>query len=249
VGGGAQVPGDALNLSMYGRIRDEGHARSHVMDCATELMDGSRLTGSPNLKKAIAWARERLTQMGLSRVLAESWGEFGVCWEQRNVWARMIAPDNATFIAHAAPWSPDTGGAVAADVVSVGGLDDENNFGRYRGKLRDKIVLLARAPGRPDVVPFDKPLFTRLSDEQLAAYVHAPAGVDTDPRVQEEMWAQIARIEQVERFLPTEGVRAVIVPSWNRPNGGISGGTLMADGNAALSPSRIGRTISCRFLS
>lgn len=51
---------------MYARIRDEGQTRSKVMDYATKLIDGvgARLTGSPNLKKAIDWARQRLAQRG-----------------------------------------------------------------------------------------------------------------------------------------------------------------------------------------
>ena len=109
VSGVHQAPAEAAQAA-YTRIRDEGVSRSKVMDYATELIDGigPRLTGSPNLKKAIDWARERLTQMGLSQVRAESWGEFGVGWEQRNVWVRMVAPDTAVFIAQAAPWSPPT---------------------------------------------------------------------------------------------------------------------------------------------
>ena len=48
------------------------------------------------------------------------------------------------------------------------------------------------------------------------------------------MFAQIAHGERIGRFLADEGVRAVIVPSGNRPSGGISGGTLMVDGNASF---------------
>src|SRR5437867_13170872 len=48
------------------------------------------------------------------------------------------------------------------------------------------------------------------------------------------MFAQIAHGERIGRFLAAEGVRAVIVPSGNRPNGGISGGTVMVDCNAAF---------------
>jgi hypothetical protein len=81
-----QAPAPAAQ-AVHGRIRDEGLSRSRVMDFATELIDGigARLTGSPNLKKAIDWARGQLTQMGLSQVRTESWGEFGAGWEQRNV--------------------------------------------------------------------------------------------------------------------------------------------------------------------
>jgi carboxypeptidase Q len=235
-------PSDAPDLRVYARIRDEGQNRSRVMDYATELIDGigPRLTGSPNLKKATAWAQERLTQMGLSSVRAESWGEFGVGWEQRNVWARMIAPDTATLIAYAAPWSPATPGAISADIVNVGGLEDAAAVARFSGKLRGKFVLLARAPGPPDVKPFDKPLFTRLTNDELTAYAaprpeaaDAPANPGAADAT-EQMWARVERYEAMGRALAAEGVLAIVVPSGNRPNGGISGGTLLVDGNAAL---------------
>jgi carboxypeptidase Q len=232
-----QTPAEAAQAA-YARIRDEGLSRSRVMDYATELIDGigARLTGSPNLKKAIDWARTQLTQMGLSQVRTESWGEFGLGWEQRNVWVRMVAPENAVFIAQAAPWSPATPGPVMADVRAVGGLPDEQAFASHRGTLRDRIVLLARAPGPPDVVPLDKPLFSRFDDAELSAYARVPESTDTDEssEVRERTFVRFAHGERIGSFLAAEGVRAVIVPSGNRPSGGISGGTLMVDGNAAF---------------
>jgi hypothetical protein len=148
----------------------------------------------------------------------------------------MVAPDTAVFIAQAAPWSPATPGPVTADVRAVGGLPDEQSFAAHRGMLRDRIVLLGRAPGPPDVVPFDRPLFRRFDDTELAAYARAPVSADADaaPDVREREFARVAHAERIGRFLAAEGVRAVIVPSGNRPSGGISGGTLMVDGNAAF---------------
>jgi carboxypeptidase Q len=239
ISGVEQTPAAAArDQAAYGRIRDEGLSRSKVMDYATQLIDGigPRLTGSPNLKRAIDWAREQLTQMGLSQVRAESWGEFGVGWEQRNVWVRMVAPDTAVFIAQADPWSPATPGPVTGDVRFVGGLADEEAFAGLRGTLRDRIVLLARAPGPPDVGPIDKPLFSRFDEAKLAALARAPVGAVSDEaaEIRERTFAQVAHGERIGRFLAAEGVRAVIVPSGNRPSGGISGGTLIVDGNAAF---------------
>jgi hypothetical protein len=70
-----QTLSDAPDLVMYARIRDEGNTRSHVMNYASELMDGigPRLTGSPNLETAIAWAMNRLAAAGSSNVRKESW--------------------------------------------------------------------------------------------------------------------------------------------------------------------------------
>ena len=155
-----QVPSDAPDLVMYGRIRDEGNTHSRIMDYASELMDGigPRLTGSPNLEKAMVWAMDRLAAAGSANVTKDSWGEFGLGWRQRNVWVRLAEPYPANFVATAAPWSPATPGPILADVVSVHGFFDDQGFAPLRGRLRGKIVLLGRAPGPPDAPPIDKPL-------------------------------------------------------------------------------------------
>ena len=232
----AQVQADAPDVAMYARIREEAQARSRVMDFATELIDGigARLTGSPNLEKALDWATTRLTEMGLSDVRRESWGEFGVGWHQRNVWARMVTPDTATIIAYAAPWSPPTRGPVTAEVIAVRQLSSEQALDKYRGTLRGRIVMLGRAPSPPDVLPFDKPLFKRLTDAELIQEERAPAPPARDPRDAEEQFGRLSFAEQLGRFFAAEGVRAVLVPSGNRPDGGISGGTVVVDGNASF---------------
>src|SRR5262245_51062649 len=114
-GAAAQPSDDAPDLAVYGRIRDEGSARSRVMQYASELTDeiGPRLTGSPNLERATEWAIRRLRDAGASNVVRESWGEFGMGWRQRNVWVRLIEPTPANFVAAAAPWSPPTRGPVS----------------------------------------------------------------------------------------------------------------------------------------
>src|SRR3712207_9391733 len=50
------------------RIKDEGLNRSQVMKTLEYLTDvtGPRLTGSPALRRANEWTRDRLTQWGLS---------------------------------------------------------------------------------------------------------------------------------------------------------------------------------------
>jgi hypothetical protein len=232
----AQNSDNAPDPAVYARIREEAQVRSRVMDFATELIDGigARLTGSPNLKKALAWAGTRLTEMGLSQVRTESWGEFGLGWEQRNVWVRMITPDTATIIAYAAPWSPPTRGPVTAEVIAVSGGSDEQALAAYRGRLRGRVVLLARAPGPPAVLPFERPLFRRLTEAELSEEASAPPPRPGDPQDVERMFANLAVAERIGRFFAAEGVRAVLVPSGNRPDGGISGGTVMVDGNAAF---------------
>src|SRR5580765_1312099 len=166
----SQVSNDAPDLVMYGRIRDEGTARSHVMEYASELMDGigPRLTGSPGLDKAVAWTMERLAAAGTSDVRKESWGEFGMGWRQRNVWVRLVQPYAANFVVAPGPWSPATPGEITADVVLVHGFSDERGFAPLRGKLRGKIVLFGRASSLPETFPIEQPLSERLTNTTLA---------------------------------------------------------------------------------
>jgi hypothetical protein len=233
-----QVSSDAPDLSMYGRIREEGLARSHVMEYASELMDGigPRLTGSPGLERAVSWAMDRLKAAGSANARKESWGEFGLGWRQRNVWVRLVDPYPANFVATAGPWSPATPGPISADVVSVPGFTDEGSFARLRGRLRGKIVLLGRAPSQPETFPIDKPLSERFDDAALAEFRRLPAErpADADQQAAERGFANAEFAERIGQFFAAEGVRAVMVPSGNNPQGGASGGTIYSDWNANL---------------
>ncbi len=216
---------------MLDRIREEGAARSKVMECAGQLVDdiGPRLTGSPNLAKAIAWARKQLIEAGCGNVTAEPWGEFGMGWQERNVWLRMTAPDEAPLIARAAPWSPATrDGPVAGEVVKVRGFQSEADFEPYRGRLRGKIVLFGRAPSRPEVFPIEKPLFERLTGKQLDEFAAQPY---QRPAGYAGTGEQFDLMEKAGRFFASEQAAAVLVPSGNNEHGGASGGTLTVDTN------------------
>ena len=60
------------------RIRDEGLNRSEVMQTLSYLTEviGPRLTGSPNLKRANEWTRDKLSSWGLADAHLEAWGPF-----------------------------------------------------------------------------------------------------------------------------------------------------------------------------
>jgi carboxypeptidase Q len=232
----AQTAGDAPDPAMYARIRDEGLTRSRVMDYAFELMDriGARLSGSPNLDRAVAWAVDRMTQAGLSNVRRDRWGEFGMGWQQRNVWVTLLEPDTTSLPAIAAPWSPPTRGPVTGELVYVKGFTDEKGFAPLRGTLRGTIVVLGRAPGPPEVTPVDKPLFERLTDAQLDELRQPVAATPPEYERYEKAFGDAAFYERVGRFFADEGVRAVLTPTGNNARGGLNGGLLGADWNYAL---------------
>jgi hypothetical protein len=68
-------------------IRTEGFDNSQVMESAGYLADviGPRFTGSPNMRQAQEWAMARMTEVGLSGVEREAWGDETVGWEIQRV--------------------------------------------------------------------------------------------------------------------------------------------------------------------
>ena len=226
---------EKIDLDMYQRIMDEGFNHSHIMGYASALADdiGPRLTGSPNMAKANKWTQDQFTAMGCVNAHLESWGEFGMGWQQLNTWVRMVSPDTAVFIAQATPWSPSTNGPVTGDAVWVN-IQDEKDFARYKGKLAGKIVLFGPVRAVP---PVDVPRFTRFSQQQLDALAEYPAPKGQASDLRERIQASMKRrelIDKVAQFFADEHVAGVVVPSRGAPDGGGSGGTFFDDNGAAL---------------
>ena len=229
---------ESLDLNMYQRIRDEGLNHSHVMEFGSALMDGigSRLTGSPNLKKANEWTRDTLTKIGLENAHLEDWGEFGLGWQQLNAWARMVTPDTAVLIVQATPWSPSTAGPVTGDVVFVN-IKDEKDIDQYKGKLAGKVVLYG---AMREVPPVDKALFDRYSEKELEDIAEFPVNAGAggmSPEMQARLRTYMERqklIDKVAQLFTDEKVAAIIEPSRDGKNGGGSGGTIFDDNGATL---------------
>jgi carboxypeptidase Q len=219
---------ETIDYAMYQRIREEGLRHSHVMEYASALTDdiGERLTGSPNVMRANNWTKEQLTAMGCSNAHLEDWGEFGMGWQQINTWVRMATPDNAVFIAQAAPWSPSTNGAVTGDAVWVD-IKKEEDIEKYKGKVAGKIVLLG---DMREVKPVDKALFERYDAaelDKLAQYPITPE--DEFGQYLKDLPRRLAVMKKTAQFFAAEKPLAVILPSRDGKNGGGSGGTIFDD--------------------
>src|ERR1700752_679700 len=162
----SQEQQERVDLETITRIRNEGFHHSQVMELASGLMDsiGERLTGSPNMKRANDWTRDKLSEMGLSNAHLEPWGPFGRGWANQYVNARMTSPDIVPLIAYAKAWTPGTGGAVSGKCVRAN-IEDKKDFDKYRGKLAGMIVIFGpNAEGKPiSELPYEQ-----LTDDALA---------------------------------------------------------------------------------
>ena len=173
----AQEP---VDRAIIAQIREEGFQRSQVMTFAEYMTDvlGPRLTGSPGLRRAEQWAKTRMTQLGLTNVTIEPWGEHGVGWTNTYTSLHLIEPTYQPVIGYPLAFTPSTNGKITGEarIVSIG---SEADFAKYRGKLAGAIVL-ATAP-MPVAQRFS-PDAVRYSAEDLRALerttIGAPTGVD-----------------------------------------------------------------------
>jgi carboxypeptidase Q len=157
---------DTPDAMMQNRIRQEGFRNSKVMETAEELMDfvGPRLTGSPNMKRANEWTRDKLTAFGLTNAHLESWGPFGRGWSYEECTVRMTAPDVAQLWALPRAWTPGTNGVITGKPVRVK-IETVEDIEKYRGKLAGKIVLNGDAR---EIKPHEQLQFSRATDKMLA---------------------------------------------------------------------------------
>src|SRR5678815_4097073 len=108
------APKDAID-----RIKEEGTSRSQVMQTLSYMTDviGARLTGSPNMKRANEWTRDKMKEWGMQNAHLESWGPFGRGWSLRAYSAAVIEPQFIAVNGYPKAWSPSTKGTVTGDVV------------------------------------------------------------------------------------------------------------------------------------
>jgi carboxypeptidase Q len=154
------------------RIKEEEMKRSQVMATLSYLTDviGPRLTGSPNMKRANEWTRDRLAAWGLSDAHLEAWGPFGRGWTLKRFSAQVIEPQCIPLIAFPKAWSPGTEGTLVAPVVYFD-AKTEADFAPFKGKIKGAIVLLS--PATSVSAHFD-PLGKRKTDSELLALADAP---------------------------------------------------------------------------
>ncbi len=160
---------EAVDLEMVTRIRDEGFTNSKVMDTVGYLTDviGPRVTGSPQMREANDWTRQRLESWGLVNAHLEGW-TFGRGWSLERAVVQMIKPAPATLVAVPRAFTPGTDGPRRGRVVKVK-IESEADAEKYRGQLAGRILLL----GEPrDTANPEKPQFTRYSDQELDGLAH-----------------------------------------------------------------------------
>lgn len=156
---------EAVDTAVIEKIKQEGLERSQVMQIASYLTDviGPRLTGSPQMRLALEWTRDKLASWGLEARL-EPWGEFGRGWSLERFSAHVVSPQYFPLIAYPRAWTPGfRKNPVSGEVIYLD-ADTEEELARYQGKLKGKFVLI-RPPF--EVRAWFDPPGRRLTDSEL----------------------------------------------------------------------------------
>lgn len=160
---------DDVNLDVMNKIRDEGFNRSQIMKTLKHLSDniGPRLSGSPALKEANDWTKDKFTAWGLKNAHLEGF-EFGRGWTYEYCNVVMTAPRVQQIYALPVSWHPGTNGSVEGSVMKVS-IKTEADFEKYKGKLKGKILAIS---GKVNIAPLTtktgETLFIRHDEESLA---------------------------------------------------------------------------------
>jgi carboxypeptidase Q len=212
--------GEAVDLEVVTRIRDEGFHRSQALATAAYLSDriGSRLTGTPELKEANEWTRRQLAGWGLANAHLEGW-RFGHGWSfSRAVVAMSLmpaapepsAPRRTQLQALPKAWTPGTPGEVRGEAVRVT-IDAAGDMDRYRGKLAGKVVLLDKArdvsAGAAGAAAPEPRRFTPEKLAELAAFSASSGPSAADRQARRERFRLRG---QVRRFLVEERALASV---------------------------------------
>jgi acetylornithine deacetylase/succinyl-diaminopimelate desuccinylase-like protein len=200
---------EAPDLTMQTRIRQEGLRNSKVMEIAETLMDdvGPRLTGSPNMKRANEWTRDKLTEFGLSNAHLEEWGPFGRGWSYDSCSLRMVSPDIAQLIAVPRAWTPGTNGPTRGKVLHAT-IATKEDLDKIKGKIAGKFLLIGDVR---EFKPHEQAQFERYDDKSLA-------GVSQYEMPRAQAFNREAAVKRRQLFLETlklfadEKPLGVIVP-------------------------------------
>ena len=209
---------EPVDEAVIARIKVEGFQHAAVMDTLSWLSDvyGPRLSGSPGLRRAEEWARDRLTSWGLAHAALEPYDTTYRGWELHHFDIQMTAPQYVRIYGYPLAWSPATRGAITGTPI-VTDVRSTADFEKYHGTLRGAIVM----NGRPATIgPDFEAEAHRLTRDELAKQggAQSPASPDGDapPSLEAEERDFDKSLDKelaIEKSFAGEGVAAVVTPS------------------------------------
>jgi carboxypeptidase Q len=130
------------DLEMVAKIREEGLQRSQVMDIVGTITDvlGARLTLSADMKRAQAWVKDKMDEIGLVNTVIEPFMDYGVPWDNEYFSLHLLEPDYQPMVGFPLAHTPGTSGKVVCPVV-IADVQLKSELAQYQGKLAGAAVL------------------------------------------------------------------------------------------------------------
>lgn len=199
----------SVDETVVAKIREEGFQRSQVMDIVGYMTDvlGARLTLSQDMKRAQAWAKDKMEKLGLQNVVIEPFMDYGVAWDNEYFSLHMLEPDYQYLMGFPLAYTPGTNGKVACPAV-LAEIQTKKDLEKYRGKLKGMAVL-ASPPVAIDMTALPRGV-TRRTDEDLKRLeetVIPPAPVAKPPAAANP---DVVRPEDKIAFFKAEGAAVVL---------------------------------------
>ena len=158
------------------KIMEEAFENSQIMENASWLSDvyGPRNAKSPSYMGAANWAKERLTEYGLSDARLQPY-DFAKGYVHEYISVHMMSPQYMPIIAYPTTWSSGTDGKVTGPAVHIDfeKVKSMADLEQYRGKLKNAIILT-----EPKLViqPHFEPSATKWTKEELDEMSRIPIG-------------------------------------------------------------------------
>lgn len=223
---------EKIDLEAVKKIRAEGLSNSKVMDHAFYLTDvsGPRLNNSSGYLRAANWAKNKLAEWGLDAKL-ESWGDWGKGWDLNKSYIAMTAPYYRPLIAFPKAWTSGTNGLKSAELIIITAKDSVE-LDTYKGKLKNKVILLPRTDTLIPTYTADAGRFTDEELQKMADYKpqNIPAGQRGNFGGRRPQ-SPTVNINKLKEFARKEGAIAIFSTS---PRG--RDGTLFVSGGGLYTP-------------
>ena len=237
VGAPAQAA-EQVDLDVVTRIRAEAFHNSQVMDHLNHLTEniGPRLTNSPQMAAANAWARGKFNQWGLSNVQDDAFPAFGRGWEFTHASVEMIG--DRVLPLHALPkaWTPGTNGTVEGELIRVE-VKKLADLDKYKGKLAGRVLLLGDSRPYKRATDADSHRHDATSLEGLQQFtIPATAAADRAKRLKEYNERQELVRKSNEFFVAEGALASISLSSWDNGIIRVAGGGSRKAGESAGVP-------------
>ena len=237
---------ERVDLDAIYKIKEEGFARSRVMEIMSWLTDvyGPRLTNSPGFRKAGDWAVKEMTSWGLANVKLQPFGPFGRGWANEKFYMMATTPGGALpVIGYPQAWTSGTNGLVSGDAIFAT-LDTPEDLAQWKGKLKGKVLFATALRDVPPLFERAGTALHRRSNSKRSQSETDAVGRGRTRRTRAAAPAADAAGQRALRrlarqFLHDEGVLAVVTPGRGRAARSSSAAAVRAKPNAPARSRRI----------